>query len=195
MKQLMDDNPQDLRGKILRACLTLFSDKGYFNTSVDDIRREAGISVGSVYNYFSNKEAIATALFEHLSQRMASAMNDVLEDHATAYDRCRAAIELLFEYTETDAEAMQFIFYAKHSEFMPHAKSICSSMPLTLMRRMLTDGIDNGEFAQMDTLVASACVFGPPLRMIRMRLDGVVPDPLPTYLDTIWQHSWRTVCA
>lgn len=195
MKKTIETPSQELRNKILQACLTLFSTKGYFATSVDDIRREAKISVGSVYNYFDNKEAIAKALFEDLSDSMAKPMADILADYDSAHDRCRAAIEYLFEWTETNPEAMHFIFYAKHSEFLPEVKSICSSEPLTLMRQMLTDGIKSGEIKEMDTLVASACMFGIPLRMVRMRLDCVVPNPLPSYLDTIWQHAWSTVAA
>ena len=195
MNKILECPSQELRCKILQACLTLFSTKGYFSTSVDDIRREAQISVGSVYNYFNNKEAIAVALFDDLSTRMAKAMADIIADYDSAHDRCRAAIEYLFECTESNPEAMHFIFYAKHSEFLPEAKSICSSEPLTLMRQMLTDGIKSGEIKEMDTLVASACIFGIPLRMIRMRLDDVVPDPLPSYLETIWQHAWSTVAA
>lgn len=195
MKKKIESPSQELRNKILQACLTLFSTKGYFSTSVDDIRREAQISVGSVYNYFNNKEAIAVALFDDLSKTMAKTMADILADYDSAHDRCRAAIEYLFECTEKNPDAMHFIFYAKHSEFLPGVKSICSSEPLTLMRQMLTDGIKSGEIVEMDTLVASACVFGIPLRMVRMRLDCVVPNPLPTYLDTIWQHAWSTVSA
>lgn len=195
MKKKIESPSQELRNKILQACLTLFTTKGYFCTSVDDIRREAQISVGSVYNYFDNKEAIAVALFEDLSKTMAKAMADILVDYDSAHDRCRAAIAYLFECTESNPEAMHFIFYAKHSEFLPDVKSICSSEPLTLMRQMLTDGIKSGEIKEMDTLVASACIFGIPLRMVRMRLDCVVPNPLPTYLDTIWQHAWSTVAA
>lgn len=195
MKKTIETPSLELRDKILQACLTLFSTKGYFNTSVDDIRREAKVSVGSVYNYFDNKEAIAKALFDDLSHSMAKPMADIIADYSSAHDRCRAAIEYLFEWTETNPEAMHFIFYAKHSEFLPEVKSICSSEPLTLMRQMLTDGIKSGEIKEMDTLVASACMFGIPLRMVRMRLDCVVPNPLPTYLDTIWQHAWSTVAA
>lgn len=195
MKQLTDSQPQELRDKILHACLTLFSSKGYFNTSVDDIRREAGISVGSVYNYFENKEAIAKALFEELSSRMATAMADILDQFDSAHDRCKAAIEYLFDMTESSPDAMSFIFYAKHQEFLPGSKAICSSRPLTLMRQMLLEGMEKGELQKVDTVVASACMFGTAFRMIRMRLDCVVPNPLPTYLETIWHHTWKSIAA
>ena len=38
--------PFDIRGQVLETVLRLFSERGYFNTSVHDIRREAGVSIG-----------------------------------------------------------------------------------------------------------------------------------------------------
>ena len=46
----------------LRVALRLFSEKGFFNTSVQDIVAAAGVSVGFIYHNFSDKEGIARAL-------------------------------------------------------------------------------------------------------------------------------------
>lgn len=44
--------------KILDTALKLFCDKGYYNTTTNEIAREAGISVGSLYSYFPDKDTI-----------------------------------------------------------------------------------------------------------------------------------------
>ena len=44
--------------KILDTALKLFCDKGYYNTTTNEIAREAGISVGSLYSYFQDKDTI-----------------------------------------------------------------------------------------------------------------------------------------
>ena len=46
------------RDRILHAALKLFHTKGYFKTSVHDIREQADVSIGLVYRYFKNKEEI-----------------------------------------------------------------------------------------------------------------------------------------
>jgi AcrR family transcriptional regulator len=50
--------------KILDTALKLFSTNGYEKTSIREISRETGISLGLMYNYFNSKEALLEAIFE-----------------------------------------------------------------------------------------------------------------------------------
>ncbi|MDG5814024.1 TetR/AcrR family transcriptional regulator [Chitinispirillales bacterium ANBcel5] len=56
---------------ILDAALTVFSDKGFHPTRLEDIAKEAGFSKAALYNYYSDKENIffALALREHVKVR------------------------------------------------------------------------------------------------------------------------------
>jgi AcrR family transcriptional regulator len=46
------------RGQIIDAAIKLFSDKGYYRTTILEIAREAGISSGLIYQYFKEKEDV-----------------------------------------------------------------------------------------------------------------------------------------
>jgi AcrR family transcriptional regulator len=52
----------DRRGQILDAALACFAKRGFHQTSMHDISAEAGISVGLIYRYFENKEAVISAM-------------------------------------------------------------------------------------------------------------------------------------
>lgn len=52
------------RQQIFRTALTLFSQKGYDQTSMRDIASHADISLGLTYNYFKNKEALLIAIVD-----------------------------------------------------------------------------------------------------------------------------------
>jgi AcrR family transcriptional regulator len=54
----------EARDKILRAAAKLFVQKGYDDTTMQDIVKAARTSVGNVYFYFENKEALAWTLLE-----------------------------------------------------------------------------------------------------------------------------------
>ncbi len=55
------------RNEILNASLTLFSQKGYYNVSMSEIAAKSEFSVGTIYNFFPNKEALyCTLLTEKL---------------------------------------------------------------------------------------------------------------------------------
>src|SRR5213083_1565517 len=54
-------NP-DRRSQILDAALVCFAKRGFHQASMHDISAEAGISVGLIYRYFENKEAVISAM-------------------------------------------------------------------------------------------------------------------------------------
>lgn len=49
---------QKRRQQIVEAAVSLFSEKGYFQTTIDDIASASGISKGLVYRYFKDKNAL-----------------------------------------------------------------------------------------------------------------------------------------
>ena len=50
--------------KVLRAATTLFTEQGFEETSLADIARASGVSIGSIYNRFAHKQAILLAIME-----------------------------------------------------------------------------------------------------------------------------------
>src|SRR5947199_6919992 len=59
---LIDASNADRRSQILDAGLVCFAKRGFHQTSMHDISAEAGISVGLIYRYFENKEAVISAM-------------------------------------------------------------------------------------------------------------------------------------
>ena len=57
----LESNP-DRRSQILDAALACFAKHGFHQASMHDISAEAGISVGLIYRYFENKEAVISAM-------------------------------------------------------------------------------------------------------------------------------------
>jgi AcrR family transcriptional regulator len=185
--------PSDMRGHILDTALELFTRNGYFNTSIHDIQRAAGISIGSIYNHFGGKEGIAKALYHALLEQMDALVDAVTDERDSAYERGRAVVTRLFELTEQDPVSMRFILNAKHREFLPDEPPICSAKPFVKLRDIVNQGILSGEIRAMDPWVAAACTFGPALRMITLRLDDVLPNSLDGFADPVWDSAWLAV--
>ena len=49
---------EERREQIVKAATKLFSEQGYYLTTIQDIAREAGISVGLIYQYFKDKDDV-----------------------------------------------------------------------------------------------------------------------------------------
>jgi TetR/AcrR family transcriptional regulator, repressor for uid operon len=90
----------DRPAQILDAALVCFAQRGFHQTSMHDISAEAGISVGLIYRYFANKEAVISAM----ADRHKKEIHDVL-------DRARQAPTLL--------ESLEILFTAHCCENTP----------------------------------------------------------------------------
>ena len=187
--------PGQISERIIAAALQLFTQRGYFSTSVPDMARAAQVSVGSIYHHFKDKEDVARALYLGLTVGLQEALEKIALDNATAHDRCRAVMTTLFELTESNRDAMEFMLYAKHRDFLPSERPVCSSKPFETMRAFVQSGMENGEIRNMDVMVATSCLFGGAIRLITARLDGVLAEPLPDRLDAVWECAWRGVAA
>lgn len=62
------------RDRILRAAVTIFSRKGFFNSKVSEIARAAEVADGTIYLYFRNKDDLLISLFE---EKMGEVVADV----------------------------------------------------------------------------------------------------------------------
>jgi AcrR family transcriptional regulator len=76
--------PKRERGKqrvaaLIDAGAELFAEKGYEATTMTEIASRAGAAIGSLYQFFPSKEALAEALFNRFAERAAAAFQRVEE--------------------------------------------------------------------------------------------------------------------
>jgi TetR/AcrR family transcriptional regulator, repressor for uid operon len=77
--------------QILDAAVACFAKRGFHQASMHDISAEAGISVGLIYRYFQNKEAVISAM----ADRHKKEINQILE-RARQAANLRESLETLF---------------------------------------------------------------------------------------------------
>src|SRR5437763_2055695 len=104
MPQIPTEPTLDRRSQILEAAIVCFAKRGFHQTSMHDISAEAGISVGLIYRYFANKEAVISAM----ADRHKTEIQELLE-------RARQAPSLL--------ESLEILFTAHCCENSPKVQS------------------------------------------------------------------------
>lgn len=78
------------RKEILEAALDLFAEKGYHNVSMQEIAERAEFSVGALYGFFENKEALYKALILEKANRFHKVVMEALgegEDELAKIER------------------------------------------------------------------------------------------------------------
>src|SRR5437867_4570105 len=87
----VDSSSPDRRTQILDAALICFAKRGFHQASMHDISAEAGISVGLIYRYFDNKDAVISAM----ADRHKKEIHEVLE-RAQQAPTLLESLEILF---------------------------------------------------------------------------------------------------
>jgi TetR/AcrR family transcriptional repressor of uid operon len=91
MSQPQTESSSDRHTQILDAALVCFAKRGFHQASMHDISAEAGISVGLIYRYFENKDAVISAM----ADRHKKEIHEVLE-RAQQAPTLLESLEILF---------------------------------------------------------------------------------------------------
>jgi AcrR family transcriptional regulator len=96
-KERLRDKRPDRYSEILRIATRVFASEGYAATNVNRIADQAGVGVGTLYNYFDDKDDLFLTCVE------AAAAND-LETKSARVDRAAPALEMLRTVMRVDVE-------------------------------------------------------------------------------------------
>ena len=87
-------DPEIRRAEIMYAAMLLFMEKGYANTTTQDIVDKVNISRGLLYYHFKNKEDILYCLVERYSEKLLRDIHVIVnDDDKTAIEKIRAFID------------------------------------------------------------------------------------------------------
>lgn len=110
---------QKTKEKIIAAALDAFCQKGYYKTSTNEIAQRAGVSIGSLYAYFSDKDTIFLEILDQYHQKFVAAKETVFGNTELMHSDLRQWIRLLIEHLilvheetrELNRELMVLSFY------------------------------------------------------------------------------------
>src|SRR5689334_3047576 len=77
-KQPRQARSQHMVETILEATARILAERGYVGTNTNLVAERAGVSVGSLYQYFPNKKSLVAALHERYAAQMERAIDTVL---------------------------------------------------------------------------------------------------------------------
>jgi AcrR family transcriptional regulator len=97
---------QQRRAQILSATMTCFARQGYHATSMDDVVRESGLSVGAIYSYFPSKEELFLALCDERANQTLAYLNDLFRRPGPMADKTREAVDYFFQLLSDDGLAL-----------------------------------------------------------------------------------------
>lgn len=101
----------DTRTKILLAARDVFGKKGFYETKMEDVAREAGIAKGTLYLYFPSKEVLYQCLLKEGFRYFVQKLVEVVKSAQDFDSKIRGIIKSMIEVLEENKEFIFRIMY------------------------------------------------------------------------------------
>lgn len=187
--------PQELTA----AALSLFVDRGFAATKLDDVAARAGVSKGTLYLYFDSKEALFTAVIREGIVPALDKGEALFESRGD--DPVRLLREILLGWWEligaTELGGIPKLMMAEAQNFPDVAKFYFDevmSRGRELLRRAVRLGIERGAFRRVDDELIVNVLMAPLIHLATWRYSFACCEPksmdprayLDAYVDLVF---------
>ena len=153
----------DKREAILRAAIKVFAQKGYFNSKVADIAKEAGIADGTVYLYFKSKEEILRSVFDRAMEEFIAEGKREIAEIEEADKRLRRIAQLHLEKLGADRD-LAIVFQVElrgSTKFMEEFSGGGFAEYLEIIQKTIQEGQKAGIFRKdLKPITAAKILYG-----------------------------------
>ena len=177
---------QQRRAQILAAAMTCFARQGYRATSMDDVVRESGLSVGAIYSYFASKEDLFLALSDDRAEQTLAYLNEVFRRPGPMADKSREAVDYFFRQLSDDQVPLarvnvEFLSEAAKSERIKERQQRRCESIRQFIRWLLTDAQQRGEVrADVDVAAAAELMLALNEGILLLSVAGLLQVDLET---------------
>jgi AcrR family transcriptional regulator len=101
---------EERRAAILDSALSVFADRGYHASAIDDIAREAGISKALIYEHFASKQDLYAELLELHAGELFDRLAAIAGAGQAASSRLRVGLDAFYGFVEDHRVAWRMLF-------------------------------------------------------------------------------------
>lgn len=93
----------NVRDQVARAAVELFAEKGYANTSVQEVVERAGVTKGAMYHYYRSKDDLLFGIYERMLTLQREHLDEIVARGLSTADTLRTAC---IDVVETSIDAL-----------------------------------------------------------------------------------------
>ena len=183
---------------IIDAAFESFDELGYDASTIEDIRRRSGASVGSIYHHFGSKAAIAAAVYLEGLEEYQRGLLARMRRSPDAPALIRSVIYFYLEWAKGHPTWARFLFSMRQADAVAaHDADIRARnerFPAEVQSYM-SPFIDSGEIAPLPPQILLALVHGPVREFLRLWLRGQTEVPISRAREIFAQAAWQSVRA
>jgi TetR/AcrR family fatty acid metabolism transcriptional regulator len=163
----------DKYNRILNAAVKVFASQGFFQSTISQIAREAGVADGTIYLYFKNKEDILVNFFSYKTKLAFDGFREVLNRYDNAMDKLLHLVRRHLEVFQDDIN-MAIVYRAEtrqSSRLIENQIREMSKMYLDLVGEIIEQGQEEGT-------IRKDLYF----RLVKQFIMGAVDDVINTWV-------------
>jgi NADH dehydrogenase len=141
---LRDDKKQEMRQAILGTALTLFRQRGFASTRIQDVAAPLRISEGTFFNYFPTKQSVLEAVAADLIDRSLDQLSRLVVDDARPVPERIEEQARAFARSFADDRQL-VVLLATHTAFFSGARSEPHERAHLLLTELFAEGQARGE--------------------------------------------------
>ncbi len=164
------------KSTILKTALSLFSSKGYAETKMSAIARNAGMSVGALYLRFKSKEELCLELINDQTKNFRELIDSLVTSKKDPLQIIRAYITLNLEFAFKKQQLLSIFVSEYKLPFIQPLKRNFFNSQQKILRKVLKRGIKEKLFRPMDTKETALMLFASLRGTVMMKLVFGVGD-------------------
>ncbi len=149
-----------MKEALYRASASVISDHGWPGLTMERVAESAGVSKGTVYNYFRDKKDLVWFVMTSLAQEVEDRINQIIEGNETSVDALKEIISHELRGRRQNAHMVTAFIQAFQEEPELRERMFSSNHPFSRVERMTRDlftrGIERGEFRAVDPVAMVA---------------------------------------
>jgi TetR/AcrR family fatty acid metabolism transcriptional regulator len=132
--------------RILEAAVKVFSEQGFFQSTVSQIAKEAGVADGTIYLYFKNKDDILVHFFSFRTRQVFACLREEVEQADNTIDKLRSLVRRHLEEFQSDRNMAVVYFTETHKSHRLVEQQIkeMSKMYLDIVAEIVEQGQEEG---------------------------------------------------
>jgi len=132
--------------RILEAAIKVFAEQGFFQSTIAQIAREAGVADGTIYLYFKNKDDILVQFFNYKTKQVFSGFREEVNKGDNAVEKLRNLVRRHLAEFQRDRN-MAILYQSETHQSMRMAEEQIremSSMYLDIVAEIVEQGQQEG---------------------------------------------------
>jgi AcrR family transcriptional regulator len=177
--------------EILEAAFAQFSRNGYAMTTLDQIAEHAGVTKGTIYVYFDNKEHLFISMVRELMKVTLDTVQEMFERHeGSTADLLRAQFSFIYQNIVEDRRRREVVrmLIAEASRFPGLADRYHEEIHrpcMAMLKQAIQRGVDRGEIRK-SAVTECPLVITAPMALVdlwMMMFDDRYPLDLKAYFN------------